>query len=95
MPPGPFFVSSALVVSVATLAAAQPRELAVPRTSHRPVIDGVLDDAAWAGAATLGQRVQTVPADFGWASLAGGDLGLPLRTVARGGIAKVSYLWRF
>jgi hypothetical protein len=37
-----------------------------------------------------GQSVQV-----GWSTLATGDLALPLRTVARGGVAKVTYLWRF
>ena len=37
-----------------------------------------------------GQSIQA-----GWSSLANGDLDLPLRTVARGGVAKVTYLGRF
>ena len=37
-----------------------------------------------------GQSVQA-----GWSTLAAGDLDDPLRTVARGGVAKVTYLWRF
>jgi hypothetical protein len=37
-----------------------------------------------------GQSIQV-----GWSTLASGDLDLPLRTVARGGVAKVTYLWRF
>ncbi|MBL8986495.1 MAG: hypothetical protein JNJ80_09495, partial [Gemmatimonadetes bacterium] len=37
-----------------------------------------------------GQSVQA-----GWSNLAESDLVTPLRTVARGGVAKLSYLWRF
>ena len=37
-----------------------------------------------------GQSIQV-----GWSTLAAGDLGVPLQTVARGGVAKVTYLWRF
>ncbi len=37
-----------------------------------------------------GQSIQ-----LGWSTRAIGDLGLPLQTVARGGVAKVTYLWRF
>ncbi len=58
-------LSVALAVALGTPATAQSRELAVPRTAQRPVIDGVLDDAAWATAATLGQWVQINPADNG------------------------------
>jgi hypothetical protein len=32
---------------------------------------------------------------LGWSTLATGDLELPLRTVGRGGMAKLAYLWRF
>ena len=60
-----FFVAVTLAGSFGAPAAAQPRELAVPRTTHRPVIDGVLDDAAWTSAATLGDWVQSTPADNG------------------------------
>jgi hypothetical protein len=31
---------------------------------------------------------------LGWSTLARGDLDLPLATFARGGVAKVTYLWR-
>ena len=61
--PGLFSVT--LAVAFGASAAAQTRELAVPRTAERPVIDGVLDDAAWTKAATLGDWVQTTPADNG------------------------------
>ena len=61
----PGLFSVALAVAFGASAAAQTRELAVPRTAERPVIDGVLDDAAWTRAATLGQWVQTIPADNG------------------------------
>ena len=60
-----FFVAVTLAGSFGAPAAAQRRELAVPRTTHRPVIDGVLDDAAWTSAATLGDWVQSTPADNG------------------------------
>jgi len=32
---------------------------------------------------------------LGWSTLANGDRDVPLRTVARGGVAKLTYLWRF
>lgn len=62
---GPGFASLALAASLAAPVIAQRRELVVPRTTQRPVIDGVLDDAAWTKAATLGDWVQTAPADNG------------------------------
>jgi hypothetical protein len=37
-----------------------------------------------------GQSIQV-----GWSTLAAGELGAPFQTVARGGVAKVTYLWRF
>ena len=61
----PGLVALALAMPFGAPAAAQRRELAVPKTTHRPVIDGVLDDAAWATAATLADWVQNTPADNG------------------------------
>ncbi len=55
----------ALAVAIGTPVAAQRRELAVPRTDRRPVIDGRLDDPAWTTAATLDNWAQTTPADNG------------------------------
>jgi len=42
---------------------AQSAELAIPRATQRPSIDGVLDDTAWRGAALLEHWVQTRPGD--------------------------------
>lgn len=41
------------------------RELAVPRVTQRPVIDGVLDEPMWRTAAVLDHWFQTDPADNG------------------------------
>jgi hypothetical protein len=59
-------LTAVLLVTAAASGAAQVRagdSLPVPRTEQAPVIDGLLDDPAWTGAAVLDQWVQTRPGD--------------------------------
>jgi hypothetical protein len=57
-------------------------------------VAGKRDELSAEGLATYlvhpGQSIQV-----GWSQLAAGDLDTPMRSFRRGGIAKVSYLWRF
>lgn len=52
--------ATAVLAASAATAAQAPADIVVARTSHPPVIDGVLDDDTWAG-------ITPLPAD-GWAS---------------------------
>lgn len=58
---------AALLLPTAAIAQASTagRELAVPRVTERPIIDGVLDEPMWRKAAVLDHWFQTEPADNG------------------------------
>ncbi len=63
-----FLVALASLVPVAPVVAQSStagRELAIPRVTTKPVIDGVLDEPMWRTAAVLDHWFQTEPADNG------------------------------
>ena len=71
-----FIVTSALLVGASpgfaqdeaasfTLTSDLEKRVHIPRTDTRPTLDGVLDDAAWAQAATIEDLHQYEPVDHG------------------------------